>query len=245
MNDVAPQLTESQAAEQAMLAQELAAAFGGMVRFYRDYYKLSPEEARQRSQALSAADYNDSVLKQPPDQISWFDLDQLAQQDPTLAKKCWNKVCKAAAQEVRSGNRAAKVMEAAYGSRCWDRARFLALREELSREWQPRNGIERQLIDTMAQAQTSYLHWLETLEARSGLETMNRKRLQEEEGRWQAPRQSEASALEQAAGMVDRFNRIFLRTLRALRDLRRYAPVVVVQNAGQVNIGEKQVNVGS
>ena len=119
-------------------------------------------------------------------------------------------------------------------ARCWDRARFLELRDELSREWQPRNGIERQLIDTMAQAQTSYLNWLETLEARAGLETMNRRRLQEE-GRWQAPRQSDADALDQAAAMADRFNRIFLRTLRALRDLRRYAPVVVVQIAGQAD----------
>ncbi len=42
--------------------------------------------------------------------------------------------------------------------------------------------------------------------------------------------------------MVDRFNRLFLRTLRALRDLRRYAPAVTIQNAGQVNIGAQQVN---
>jgi hypothetical protein len=50
-------------------------------------------------------------------------------------------------------------------------------------------------------------------------------------------------AVEQAAAMVDRFNRIFLRTLRALRDLRRYSPTVVVQNAEQVNVGRRQVNV--
>ena len=42
--------------------------------------------------------------------------------------------------------------------------------------------------------------------------------------------------------MVDRFNRLFLRTLRALRDLRRYAPSVTVQHAAQVNIGGQQVN---
>ena len=42
--------------------------------------------------------------------------------------------------------------------------------------------------------------------------------------------------------MVDRFNRLFLRTLRALRDLRRYAPTVMIQDAGQVNIGQQQVN---
>ena len=43
--------------------------------------------------------------------------------------------------------------------------------------------------------------------------------------------------------MVDRFNRIFLRTLRALRDLRKHSPALIVQNAGQVNVGDKQVNV--
>ena len=42
--------------------------------------------------------------------------------------------------------------------------------------------------------------------------------------------------------MVDRFNKLFLRTLRALRDLRRYAPTVMIQNAGQVNIGQQHVN---
>ena len=42
--------------------------------------------------------------------------------------------------------------------------------------------------------------------------------------------------------MVDRFNRIFLRTLRALRDLRRYSPSVTIQNAGQVNIAQQQTN---
>ena len=43
--------------------------------------------------------------------------------------------------------------------------------------------------------------------------------------------------------MVDRFHRIMMRTLRALRDMRRYAPKIIVQNAGQVNVGEQQVNV--
>ena len=43
--------------------------------------------------------------------------------------------------------------------------------------------------------------------------------------------------------MVDRFKRLFLRMLRALRDLRLYAPSVTVQNVAQVNIGGQQVNV--
>jgi hypothetical protein len=47
----------------------------------------------------------------------------------------------------------------------------------------------------------------------------------------------------EATAMVDRYNKMFIRTLRALRDLRRYAPSVVIQNAGQVNVGSQQVNV--
>ena len=49
--------------------------------------------------------------------------------------------------------------------------------------------------------------------------------------------------MEEAAAMADRFHRMFLRTLRALRDLRRYGGPVIVQQAGQVNVGGQQVNV--
>ena len=43
--------------------------------------------------------------------------------------------------------------------------------------------------------------------------------------------------------VVDRFDKIFLRSLRALRDLRWYTPAIVVQNAGQVNVAGQQVTV--
>jgi hypothetical protein len=61
-------------------------------------------------------------------------------------------------------------------------------------------------------------------------------------GRWQPPRLSSNAAIEQAAAIADRFNRLVLRTLRQLRDLRRYTPAVTIQTAGQVNIGTQQVN---
>jgi hypothetical protein len=64
-------------------------------------------------------------------------------------------------------------------------------------------------------------------------------------GKLATPSLSEAEAMEQAAQMADRFNRIFLRTLRALRDLTRYTPSLHIENHGQVNIGERQVNVSS
>ena len=51
---------------------------------------------------------------------------------------------------------------------------------------------------------------------------------------------SSTEAMEQAAAMVDRFNRQYLRTLRALRDLRRCVSAVTIQQAGQVNVGGQQ-----
>lgn len=57
------------------------------------------------------------------------------------------------------------------------------------------------------------------------------------------PRLSEAEAFDQSMTMLERINRMSIRTIRALRDLKRFVPSVVVHNAGQVNVGEKQVNV--
>jgi hypothetical protein len=59
---------------------------------------------------------------------------------------------------------------------------------------------------------------------------------------WKSPYQSEADAVDQAHRLADGYNRQFLRVLRQLRDLRRYAPLVI-QNAQQVNVGNQQVSV--
>jgi oxalate decarboxylase/phosphoglucose isomerase-like protein (cupin superfamily) len=50
---------------------------------------------------------------------------------------------------------------------------------------------------------------------------------------------------EKAVAMIERFNRMFTRTLRALRDLRRYGGQIRIESARQVNIGDKQINVSS
>jgi hypothetical protein len=56
----------------------------------------------------------------------------------------------------------------------------------------------------------------------------------------------EQNAIEHAMQMMDRYNRLFLRTLRQLRDLRRYSKPITINNPKQVNIaaeGGKRVNV--
>ena len=95
----------------------------------------------------------------------------------------------------------------------------------------------------MAQAYTGYLAWPEQLDIQATREAQVEDQDLKQLGHWQPPRLTAAQALEQSAAMTERFHRLFLRSLRALRDLRRYGPTVVVQNAGQVNVGAQQLNV--
>ena len=227
--------------EACVLASELAGSFARLVRNFEKHFKLSHADAvRLASQA--DADGGDRALLGPPDQVSWCDLDRIARTDPDRAVARWEEVKRAALDELHTGHRAARAVETPGNDGAWHRARFLALRNDLAAEWCPRNGIERQLLDTVAQAQTCYLHWLQVLTVRTALGSVGGDRLQAEEARWMAPQQTVADALDQAADMMDRFNRIAMRTLRTLRDLRRYAGPVIVQNAGQVNVGGQQIN---
>lgn len=170
------------------------------------------------------------------------------EQGDEAALSAWEDVKQAAREEVSSGHRAAMVMEGS-DAMPMDRARFLVLRESFAAEWKPVNGIEWNLIDTMTQAATAQSYWTEKLTMRTMQEAADdlrdRRELSKDEqmfrwGDWLPPRLSTSEAMQEAMGYVDRWNRVFLRCLRQLRDLRRFN--VVIQNAGQVNIADKQVN---
>jgi hypothetical protein len=220
-------------------------ALGNLVQAYEKHYSLTREEAVQRA-TETPLDGDQRALTCPPDQVSWIDLHIIARTDPDRSTARWEEIKRAALDELRTGHRAAKAVEVGtLNEGAWQRAQFLALREELSAEWQPRNGIERQLLDTMAQAQASYLVWLNRLTVYTGLESCTNDRRIQDSGKWQPPRVSDADAIEQAGAMMDRFNRIFLRTLRALCDMRRHSNPVIVQNGGQMNVAHQQVNLNT
>jgi hypothetical protein len=229
--------------EAGVLARMAAKSFGQLVENYEKHFQLTRAEAFARA-TESPSVHQEHILNSPPENLSFCDLHVISRCDPERGAALWEEVKRAALDELQTGHRAAGAIESA-SPIAWRRAQFLALRSELAAEWQPRNGIERQLLDTMAQAQACYLHWLEVLTLRTMIESVNADRKYQEEGRWQAPRQKDADALEQAAAMVDRFNRLFLRTLRALCDLRRRGGPVIVQNGGQLNVAQQQVNVNS
>ena len=79
--------------------------------------------------------------------------------------------------------------------------------------------------------------------ALQGMSPAQRERYQEREG-WVPPRVSEAAAVEQAVLIADRYQRAFLRLLKAFRDTRRVIGAVIVGEGGTLNVaaGPQQVN---
>jgi hypothetical protein len=225
--------------ESTALARKLAEARRQLVEEYERFHGLSREQAITRVRENETVEAAQEILAQPLEATSWHSLDQLAAVDPELALERWHAIVDEAVEEVESGHRAAVALEAG-GTQCHQRAQFLAGREHLARDWKPRNGLERSLIDALALSQHMKLFWLQRMIALDTLELT-----EEISSQLKLPCVTTFQAVEQAAGMVDRFDRMFMRALRQLRDLRRYMPTVVVQHAEQINVGEQQLNVRS
>jgi hypothetical protein len=179
----------------------------------------------------------------PPDQVGWFDLADLAERDPEAAARCWQALYQAAYDELIGGHRAAAAVGAKEETP-WQRARFLALRASLAHEWEPRTGIEWHLVDLLAQAAALQEQWLKRLIAATETQDKYAGSQYSGRGRKEPARLSDAQMVQQAGEMVDRFSRVYLRTLRQLRDLRRYTPALRIETAHQVNVSsEQQINV--
>jgi hypothetical protein len=229
--------------ETSSLARDLARGYVDFVETYRTAWGISPADADTQLRHAQRADGPDRTAMEPPDQVSWWGLSSLIERDPEAGYHLWQRVKLEAQKELASGHRAARAIE--HDSRPWERAQFLALRAAFREEWQPRGGVEAALIDAMAQAYTEYLTWLERLDVQATSESSLEDHHLKERGYYLTPRVTTAQAMEQSAAMVDRFHRMFVRSLRALRDLRRYNSNVIVQQAGQVNVGSQQVNVAT
>jgi hypothetical protein len=225
---------ELSAAEAGSVARAMAAAYHRMVTYYCRELKRTPDEAHIQATDSGDEQYQQQLLGKPPDQYSWWELNLLAEKSPDLAHGVWERLKAEAVDELKSGHRAIQALEFDTGP--WDRAQFLAIRRGFADEWQPRGGIELALIDTLAQTWAGYLWWLRQLNMVTTTEGKLEEALLKRDGHWKPPRMSVAETIDQSAAMVDRFHRLFLRTLRALREHRRHAPTVMVQNAAQVNV---------
>jgi hypothetical protein len=174
--------------------------------------------------------------------VTWLLLHALAEQNPEKALRRWEEVKQAARDEVRNGHRAARTLEALDGS-CWNRAKFLALRAELSEAWPPRDQLEQQLIDQLAQFRVMTERWQETLTAYTVLAAQGWKRSAKDRHPCELPRVSDVEAVDRAVATVEHFHRLYLQTLKALQDQRRLRSPGAVRQAVQVNVSEHQINV--
>ncbi len=238
------------------------------------YYRSSAGGALSCDEARKAAfrpceNYEEAkkelnmMLSLPVENLNFVDLMELQSVAPRVAEKFWENVKREGRKEFESGHLAANInFPVDYMKGLWNVARYLGVRESFIDDWNPHGGIEVALIDMMAQSWFQWQFWLEQTVKRSKTrpreehheyqkwkqwneKTKNSKSWQE--GYWFPPYVSEERAIEHAVQMADRFNRIFMRTLRQLRDLRRYSPVTI-NNPNQVNIasdGGQQVNVSN
>jgi hypothetical protein len=231
-------------AELDVMVAAMSSAFKGTIDFYRAEHGggLSHAEAVKAAEALQETRRKWVREGMPLKEIGWTDLSAVADVSMAEAVEVWARVREAAVSELESGRRTAYVVG---DIGAWEIAQFLAIRDAFADEWQPRGGIEAAMVDMLTIAFSLQMYWASIAHQRAtrthDKQTNELKRF--ETGGWKALWQSEADSIEQAHRLADGYNRQFLRVLRQLRDLRRYAPPVIVNNGGQVNVASQQVNI--
>jgi hypothetical protein len=172
-----------------------------------------------------------------PADFSWHDITAEWQHDATAGVALWERIKQTARDELREGRAGANAIET-YDERPMHRAEYLAVWLALADGLRPSNGMERLLIDGMAQALMMQRHWLERVVQTETRDTIRRGRGPHDG--FEPPRLSEAEAVDRAVAMQDRFQRQFLRLMKCYRDGRRLGVSMTVMG-GQVNVAEQQI----
>jgi hypothetical protein len=192
---------------------------------------MTPEEAERDVTRIRG---------QAPEQMTWPDLLRLAERDPEAMLAVWDDIKVAARDESESGHRAAQALD--WQRRPWARARFLALRDSFRDGTPPATGIEAALIDLAAEAHGDYLELSQQLHRMLSAEVEIQRDDLERDGRWRPTREVTDAAIARVERRADRAHKRFLQTVKMLHDLRRASPTLYVGHAGQINVGQQQVN---
>jgi hypothetical protein len=237
--------TSQDDAETRQVLVEAAQSFIETIEFYKKDFgePLSHDDAVRETLRVYEG-RRQRVEGLQPQEVTWGHVAAIAEGNPSDALDLWARVRQAAEDELESGKRGAKV--AGHNADPFALAQYLVIRDSFADQWQPQGGIESGMIEMMAVAYSLQLYW-NTVAHDRAVSVHNNQRDQLKRfasSGWKSPYQSEADAVDQAYRLADGYNRQFLRVLRQLRDLRRYAPVVI-QNAQQVNVGNQQLNVSA
>lgn len=233
-------VTSDEMIEASVIVDKLARSYHHSLEFYRRHCELTAEEARK---VVDGSD-REQVLKiareSSPREISWHYIGVIAEDNLKEGLEVWERVRIAAVEDYESGAYLDEVI--GHGSPI-EKSRVLHIRDSFIDGWQPRHGIEKAMIDILVETFILFQYWMAIAHQRAvhdhDRQTKDVRRW--EEAKWKSPYQSEADAIDQAHRLADSYNRMFLRTLRQMRDLRRYP--VIINNPAQVNVGNQQVNV--
>ena len=204
-------------------------------------------EKREGSAGIDGRYWYDSLedaLNASPEDVTWTAMARLEDAQPGSFAILWERMKEYARDELESGQRAASV--AVGDHRAISRARFIVLREKYIEEWQPRNVLESQMIDVICQAQTIREYWMTLATERVAVECEIEQFWVEFNGKRSEMRIDGSESAREAREEAERWDRVLIRAVRALRDLRRYSTAVIVNNqGGQVNVandGGQQMN---
>jgi len=257
------ELSDKDRSRMRLMGEELASIYRQRVETYQEAYKAYPQDewiqenyAPEKVHDLATQAPDEAklqqLMRQRVERLNWSDLYDALQRSPDEALKLWVGVLIVAQREYEGGMFSAKSLYHT-DSRMWDTAMFLAIRDSHMEAWKPRDAIEGGMVEMLVQAFISYHYWLRlanSMAAREYEAAENPQGLKKnkygERPNWNPPRLDVADAIDRAMAMADRFNRLYLRTLRQMRDLRRYSIPVTINNPQQVNIaadGGQQVNV--
>ena len=184
------------------------------------------------------------VLDEPASRLSWYTMQDIVERDPGETIQIWRAIIAIARESIASGSWAAKASCA--DSEPLARAEFKVLHDGFHHAWKPRDVIEASMVDMLAQSFYGFNRWLSAANTMGLREYEAAKRLKDEDDKWNTPRLDASDAIDKAFQMADRCHRLYMRTLRQMRDLRRYQMPVTINNPKQVNIaadGGQQVNV--
>jgi len=242
-------------AELVASRHDLSSALTRLIDFQVKQMNRTPEEAAAFVRSRDGI----PAEEREPQHVSWYDLAALLESEPGRGETLWQRVKAQAAAEQDSGTRASLAIEQKVPGHPMDRARFMVVLAGLRDSLKPRDALENLMLQQMASAYEQHLFWTERAAQRAQEEEWEGDRDRRREWErlspaqkeryaldhgWMPPRVSTHAAIDQAVLIADRYQRSFLRLLKALRDQRRLVGTLVVAG-GQVNIGERQVNVAA
>jgi hypothetical protein len=188
------------------------------------------------------------LREKPFDKIEWHDINEAASQDREQTAAAMTVMYESVADHLAAGIYAADAIDC---KKPIERAQFILIRNAFNDEWKPRGGVEASLVDMLAQTYVAWQYWLGRSFSIANheddvAEQVKQNKQYDGTTRWQPPRLTASEYLERATQMAYRFQGMYMRTLRQMRDLRRYAIPMTINNPQQVNIaaeGGQQVNV--